>query len=275
MTDLHDRFLTWLAEATPGDPPRDLALHASGCDECLASAAAVDALRTINLGSAPEPPELVGQAAPPPRLLRVARAGAGFAAVALLGGAVLIGTAALLDDRSPTTGGGLAPADAPAEGVLGAAGGPSLTPEATESSTPTAAESPDADDASPTPDGTSAPVVPAPTAVATVPGSAPRPVTPPPPPAPTPPPPTPAPTLTATATPAPTPAPTAEPTPSPTPIVTPAPTPAPTPTATPTPSDGGTTGSTTSCTNGVDDDGDLLADDLDLGCQLGTRESDF
>ena len=79
-------------------------------------------------------------------------------------------------------------------------------------------------------------------------------------------PPTPAPTPPPT--PPPTPAPTPPPTPDPTPVPTPDPTPLPTPDPTPMP-----TLPADDCDDGVDNDGDLLADLLDPGCVLAGDES--
>ena len=63
MDDLHDRFDDWLAAGAEGEPPRDLAVHASGCDACLRSLAAVDSLQAIDIGEAPLPP--LGMLPPP------------------------------------------------------------------------------------------------------------------------------------------------------------------------------------------------------------------
>lgn len=277
MTDAHGRLADWLAAANHGDPPRDVALHAAGCGECLAKAAAVDALAAIDPGRAPDPPLVGARPARPSPLAPLARAGAGFAAIALLGGAVLIGSAALFADRAPATGGGDTLAT-PAEGVLGAADGPEQAPDpGSPSSSPSSSPSPEEAHGSPEPeestdepDATTGPAAPAP--VITVPGGAPPPTTPP--------------TATPIGTPTPgsTVAPTLEPTPPPSPTQTPTPTPTPTPapatptpalTPTPTPTGDGSTATTASCSDGIDDDGDLLVDELDPGCLLGSGEGDL
>lgn len=288
MTDLHDRVADWLAEAAPGDPPRDLALHASGCGDCMARASAIDALADVDPGRAPEPPPHVGGTTRPAGLLPVARAVAGLATVGLLVAAVLVGAGALIGDRSPAGSGSRPEAsDTPGEGVLGATASdaatsspseeeqsPSPSPAAT--ATATADESPDGttdpEPATPDPAETSAPVLPAPTTV-TIPAGTPRPAAPQPTPAPAPTP-TPVPAVTPSPPPPPPPTPTPVPTPTeePTPVPTPVPTPLPTPT--PTPADGESAAADGSCGNGLDDDEDLLIDVLDPGCVIGSRESD-
>ncbi len=51
----HDRFREWLAVGAEGDPPRDLAVHASVCPECQQSMAAFDRLDAIDPGKAAAP----------------------------------------------------------------------------------------------------------------------------------------------------------------------------------------------------------------------------
>ena len=242
MSGLHERFGAWLADGAPGDPPRDAALHASGCETCLRRAAALDALSTIDLGLAPMPPVRVAGRPASSSVLPVARAAAGVTAVVLLAVATGVLAGSWFDDRSPAGGGTTLVLPSPSldenEGVLGGTGGPTDTPTAspgTPSPTPSATPEEIADPAG---DVTPAPALPDPPA----------------PPPGTPAPPAPQPT---TQPPTPTSAPHA-----PTPTPTPAPTPTPTPTADVT------------CTNGVDDDGDLLIDGADPGCILGSSEFD-
>ena len=144
--DLHDRFGTWLADGAPGEPARDLALHAAGCDSCLLQASAVDALGRIDLGAAPLPPPI---AAPLPRaagLVGPTRALATASALVLVAVAALIGGGALLENRDASPGGAALLMPTPAEGVLGDAG----APDATATATATATERATAED-SPTP----------------------------------------------------------------------------------------------------------------------------
>ena len=242
MTDLHQRFDAWLAAAAPGDPPRDIALHASGCAECLDRAAAMDALVAVDPGHAPDPPLL--DAASPARAATtpLVRGALGVTALGLLGAAVLVGGGSLL---SGAGGGDATSPSGPNEGVLGAAGAPSSTPGPmlTPTATPTPSESaatPSVErtasaSPSPTDDAASEPQpTPPPTPAPVVQPPAPAPATP------APRPPTPRPTPSSTprpsATPNPTPEPTPEPTPIPTPEATPEPTPEP-PEPTPTPTD--------------------------------------
>jgi hypothetical protein len=254
-SELHDLFSEWLStrrgEAAE-DPPRDLALHAAGCERCLRSATAVDTLSVIDVGAAAAPLVRFAPTNEPWRLLRVARyavAGVAFVAVAA---SVAIGSSWLGSIR-PTDSTGLRATSG--EGVL--AGVPSATASPTAgrpSTSPSERESASARSSDAPTDGpvlqTEAPV--APTFII---------------PAPTyqPPPPTTAPTIAPTATPIPataTPVPTSPPTPTPTPTPT---LPPPTPTASPTPDD---------CEDGIDNDGDTFVDGLDPGCVLSGNEVD-
>jgi hypothetical protein len=65
VRDLHDEFDLWIAAGGPAELPRDVAIHAWGCDECLAIAHAIDSLRAIDVAAAPRPPL---RAAPLPRM---------------------------------------------------------------------------------------------------------------------------------------------------------------------------------------------------------------
>jgi hypothetical protein len=224
VTDLHDQFRAWLADGAPGEPGRDVALHASGCDSCLRDAAALDALAAIDVGEAPILPVRVsapasGRTTPIP----LVRALSGVAAVVLIAVALGMGIGALLDQPAGDEVGFAATPSPVAEGVLSGVGGAVETPTPSASGTPdaTADGEPSAEispsfEASPTPVagpvGPPAPVAPAPTSALTPPVGTPRPTA-----TPTPQPATPAPTPVPT--PPPTPAPTLAPTPSPTPLL--------------------------------------------------------
>jgi outer membrane biosynthesis protein TonB len=213
--DLHQLFDEWIVSGAVGEPGRDLALHASGCEECLRAIAALDSLQAIDVG-----------AAQPPPLVRLARGDAGSPSVGggtmggivvvLLGIGFALGASGLLAPP-PETGAGPEPSDprSPAGSVLG--GGPSArTPISTASEEPSRSPRPTpspTDEPSASPEPTPAPVV-APAPVTPAPRTqAPQPL-PQPTPAPTaaptavPPPPTPTPTAapssTATASPLPT-----------------------------------------------------------------------
>ena len=178
--DLHDRFDDWLADGADGEPPRDLALHASTCDGCMRAVAVVESLQAIQVGAAELPPLRFGGGRPRP--FRVARMAVGALAAILLGVSVVIGASGLLGPAPSAD----APARSTPERVL--AGGP--TPEATDrSASPTPSPSPSA---TPTPSpSATATASPDPT-VAPAPPAAPRT------PAPLPPPPTAAPTAAPT-----------------------------------------------------------------------------
>lgn len=234
MRDLHDGFADWIAGDGMDELPRDVALHASGCDGCLRHAAAFDALLAVDPGAAPTPPL---RAAPIPRSatgpMRIARAAAGtMAVVIVLGAGAVVGgnlfrprpTEPLVSASEPT----------PAEGILGGvpASTPSPTPVPSDSATADASPSPSLD-ADPT--FAVAAATPRPTM-----GGGPPPVSTAPPAAPPPPAATPEPIPAPIVAPSPSdsPAPTPTPTPSPTnPPITPSPSPTPAPTAVPIPSD--------------------------------------
>ena len=237
MTDLHDRFRSWLLDGARGEPARDAALHASACAQCLADVAALDALRGVDVSGgdvrflpagAPGPMRTAG--------MRALRAVSGVAAVGLLVIAAMVGAGALQENTgspgvaadatdSPDGEGILAGGPSPAVAASASSGAASPTASATESGRASVepASSEEASGATPTLPPFVAPpppaITPGPTAAVT-PG------------------PTPAatPVPTAPATPAPTPVPTPvqsvppDPTPTPVPSVPPDPTPTPGPT---------------------------------------------
>jgi len=219
MTDLHDWFRAWLSHGGHGDLPRDVAVHASACDDCLRMADGLDALLDVDVGMAPAPP-VVAMLAASVRM-RVSRMAGATAAVGLVTIVAVISTASLMvPDRGEVGGLGASAPPAPGEGVLGVAG----APDKTAAPSPLASPTP-----KPTPFAGSGPTL---TFGAIPPSGAPWNE----PPAGTP---RPSPTVAppgSTPTPTSTSSPTVEPTPTPT---TPPPTPTPTtppPTPTPTPS---------------------------------------
>lgn len=248
--DLHDRFDDWLADGAEGEPPRDLALHASTCDGCLRAVAVVESLQAVRVGAAELPPlRVAGRPGP----FRIARMAVGAIAVVLLAVSVGIGATGMLR-TAPAAG---EPAASTAEGVLAGrptaeaterSASPSPTPSASDTPTPGPSQTPVA---SADPTAAPVPVAPVPPAPRT---AAPLP------PAPAPPPPTVAPPTPAPPTPAPTPAPTAAPTSAP-------PTPSPTPEPSPTPV-------LDDCEDGIDNDVDTFIDLLDPGCTLSGNEAD-
>ena len=100
--DLHERFDEWLTAGAEGDPPRDLALHASSCEACLRSVAALDSIQAIEIGDAPLPPLRMAPEGSD-RLPRVLRYAAGTAAVMVLATSVAIGAPALFRTADPVS----------------------------------------------------------------------------------------------------------------------------------------------------------------------------
>ena len=213
MTELHERFMRWLAEGGGGELPRDVMLHASACDDCLRGAAAIDALLAVDLAAAPVPPVLAGARALTGIPVAV-RALLGTLAAGALVIATVIGAGSwlrLADGDEVGFGGSPTPAGA----VLAGRPSPTTSPSATSTASASASASDSASPAAPatpagrplTPPVTPPPATAAPTAVATT-------------------------TATLVPTPPVTPTPTATPTPIPTPTPVP-PTPVPTPTPVP------------------------------------------
>ena len=261
--ELHEGFGAWLTDGARDHLPRDIAVHASACPDCLRVAGAFDALAFVDTGAAAElPMQSVPRRAPRGGLPGVARAVAGIAAVVTIGAAGFVAANGLAPRAAagPPTGG----AEETPEGVLGGIFDPE-TPAGSPSDGATPGSS-ETEEAEASPSATT----PAPTAFA---GSSPGPsfgVLP------TPPGPSfsgspstsPAPSLRPSSTPAPTPPATSAPTPVATPVPTPVPTPDPTPTPEPTPeaTPEPTPAPTPQCSDGIDNDGDLLVDMLDPGC---------
>ncbi|MEO5986049.1 MAG: hypothetical protein ABIW50_03630 [Candidatus Limnocylindria bacterium] len=251
MSDVHDRFDTWLAADGAAELSRDVALHSSGCDRCLGQAAAIDGLLRLDVGAATSPPILdtardgsVHTGLIEPRKVAWIAAAGVLALVTAIGvgnlGLARTGPAGAGQSRTPIN-----------EGVLGGAGGPSANPHTPSAPTdavsaspvssesePAASIGPSIATARPTAAPTSAPAL-QPT---TAPSATPDP--------------------TRTAEPKPSPSQTAAPTPSPT--ISPPPTPTPTLEPTPTP--------VPNCEDGIDNDDDLLIDGADPGCVLANDE---
>lgn len=229
MSGLHEEFSAWIAAGAGDELRRDVAVHAWGCDDCLALASAVDALRGVDVGAAPPPPLRAAPLRSPGTLVRAGRLAAGALSVLLVIGAGAFAASGLLAPRAAET-----PTDAsaratPAGGVLAGEGGPGTTNEptsapdasneTTRSRSPSPSASPEPTVRQTTRETPPPTVVGAPLPVLT---AAPSTVAPPP----------------ATPTPRPTPVPTIPPTPPVTPAPpTPAPTPSPVepPPATPSP----------------------------------------
>lgn len=191
MTDLHAQLAAWLADGALGEPPREIAVHASVCEQCTASLGAFDALALIDVGAAGSPPPL-GARSPLRVGMAWARAGTALTATVLAGLLVGFGIAQLVGSGGPASGQPREPEGTELAGLFA----PSNV----------AAESDATPGEAPTPTALSTPV----------PGVTPGPQ-PPPVPGATPRPPLPTVTFIPTAPPTATPAPTPEPTPTPVP----------------------------------------------------------
>ena len=233
MSDLHEAFEAWLVRGARDELPRGMAVHASGCPDCLRAAGALDALAAIDPGAADMPPMRIHTGREPRRRALLPVMATAAVVVLAIGTGVVAGRALL---GSAATDDAAAASPTVREGVLGGQGGSVWSAGASPS--PTAG-------ASPTPTATPSPS----SSVGTGP-SGPDPTTGVDPPPVTAPPSTPRPTPTPRAT---TPAPTPTPTDQATPIPTIAPTPE--PTAVP------------QCSDGIDNDDDGHIDfGADPGC---------
>ncbi|TMB55924.1 MAG: hypothetical protein E6J47_06075 [Chloroflexi bacterium] len=136
MNEPHARFSAWLASGAPGEPARDLALHASVCPECARAIAALDLLGQIDPGRAPMP-SWDGVGDEPGGLLRAARFAAAAVGVMLVAVVVGIGASQLIIGGR-ASGEVAFGSQTPAQGVLGGAGTPA------DSATPAASSATDA-----------------------------------------------------------------------------------------------------------------------------------
>ena len=221
MNEAHRRFHAWLIAGAEGDPPRDVAVHASVCAGCQRSIDALDLLAGVNTGLASMPAEPIGR-----ERGRLAVAGRLAGATAVLFSAAILGVGVSQLIGVQHHNGGVAQAsNTPDQNVLGgtstaqpsgdASAGARVTPQ--ETLTPLGTPIP----THPYPGVTPIPwrsVAPTP-AASTAPSFSPVQSTMP------------------SDTPAATPVGTAIPIPTPTPIPTPVPTPVPTDTPSPTPAD--------------------------------------
>jgi hypothetical protein len=240
MNEAHQRFRDWLQAGAEGDPPRDVAVHASVCPECRRSIAALDLLAVVDPGLASMPAEPTGR-----ERGRLAMTGRLVGATALLFSAAIlgVGVSQLIGISHPSSPVAKASSN-PDQNVLSE----TATPQPSQPITP-----------QPTPQETLTPLgTPGPAAVQ-------QPAA------------TPFPYWTFIPTPFPTPVPTPVATPIstgspiPTPSVPPSstpvpPTPSPVP-PTPSPSAAESAPVSPACADGIDNDGDTLIDyPLDPGC---------
>ncbi len=126
MSEPHERFTAWLLAGAEGDPPRDLAVHASVCPACRASIAAFDRLDLVDPGAAPIP----ARTGPVSRGVLVRAGRAAGAAVGVIIAATVLGVGGwqLIDAARGGPGGGIAQAtQTPDQNVLGGSGTPGAT----------------------------------------------------------------------------------------------------------------------------------------------------
>lgn len=133
MNEGHQRFQDWLTAGAEGDPPRDLAVHASLCAACQQSLAALDQLALVNTGLAAMPGTPTGR-----ERSRLVMAGRLVGATAVLFSATILGVGASQLIGVSRPGGQVAQATAtpsPNQGVLGQTATPQPSPsgEATSS----------------------------------------------------------------------------------------------------------------------------------------------
>lgn len=254
MTELHEAFRRWLIRGHRDAVPRDVGLHAAGCPDCTLAASAFDALERIAPSAAPEPPLVLGTSTARragTSIRRYAAAGATVAAAVLV---ALIAAANL-----PMTPGGIVQATESERGTpiaVGTPGGAILagvpTPEASLEPTDEPDGSTGAEpEATGSPRGAAAAVPPwrgGPTPGTPIPSGRPG--------------------ASRSPAPSPTPVSSVDPTPVP-PTLAPTPTPIPSPEPTPLP-----TPVPAACANGVDDDGDVLVDLEDPGCEGSADDSE-
>src|SRR4026209_2028094 len=134
MNEGHQRFQNWLIAGAEGDPPRDLAVHASVCTVCQRSIVALDELGLVNTGLARMPGVPRGR-----ERSRLVLAGRLVGATAVLFSAAILGVGvSQLIGVSQHPGGPVGQATStpsPNQGVLGetATPQPSPSPHATSS----------------------------------------------------------------------------------------------------------------------------------------------
>jgi hypothetical protein len=236
MNEAHQRFHDWLTAGGEGDPPRDVAVHASVCSGCQRSIDAIDLLAGVNTGLASMPAEPIGR-----EHGRLALAGRLIGATAVIIGATIlgVGVSQLIGSQHPS--GGVAQASpTPGQDVLGGTSSSHPSSEATAGADVTPRETL-------TPLGTPSPGHPH-TGVTPIPWRSA------------------APTLAATNAPSFSPIPTAAPSDTPTPTAVPTDTPSPTDSPTPTPIPTVTPPPPPQCADGIDNDGDGFTDLLDPEC---------
>jgi hypothetical protein len=179
MTDPHVRFGTWVAGGARGEPPRDLAVHASVCADCQRMIVAYDRLAAVNPARAAQVPPRrsrdVGGA-----LIGAGRVASALAGVVIVAAVVGLGAAQLVDAMrgAPANGEVAVATDTPEQQVGAGNATPRPTPGFSVTATPEASGPSGSGDAFGTPlplpelrpadaPGDTAPPTPVPTAVPT------------------------------------------------------------------------------------------------------------
>jgi hypothetical protein len=93
VNEAHQRFHDWLTGGADGDPPRDVAVHASVCAGCRQSMEALDLLGVVNTGLAAMPVQPTGREHSP---LVMAGRLLGATAVLLIAGVLGVGVSQLI-----------------------------------------------------------------------------------------------------------------------------------------------------------------------------------
>jgi len=139
MNEGHQRFQDWLIAGADGDPPRDLAVHASVCAACQRSIAAHDQLGIVNTGAALMPGAPTGR-----ERSRLLLAGRLAGATAVLFGATILGVGVSQlvgvshHDDGPV--GQVTSTPSPNQGVLGETATPQPSPSPSLEATPSVAQ---------------------------------------------------------------------------------------------------------------------------------------
>lgn len=129
MNDAHERFQAWLTAGAEGDPPRDVAVHASVCAVCSESIAALDLLAVVDPERAAMPAVPTGA-----ERGRAALAGRLLGATAFLHAAIMLGLGvSLLIGVSRPVGPVAQASRSPEQSVLAGTATPEPTPEPTPS----------------------------------------------------------------------------------------------------------------------------------------------
>jgi len=153
LGDPHEAFSEWIASGARDEMAPVLTRHAIGCRICLRSAAAIDALRVIDLGLAPAPTMPTSFVPEKPVIsMGALRAAVGSSAAVLLAAVVATNLGGLM---STSSNGFVPPAtETPREAVLGVGGEATQAAVAAATSTATSSATSPIDAPTPSPAGT-------------------------------------------------------------------------------------------------------------------------